>query len=151
MDIHSRLRGQFPAAISKTCKRGECRLGIDGLGSCTVTIVDADEYKKVQNYSGSICDFFLFLTGSGLTAAAVEMKEGEVHMSKAEEQLKNGARICETLVASEIRCEFHAILLHRGNIHASATKILDRRGIRFRGRPCAIVNKRCGAHLADIL
>ena len=135
------------SAVCTACSRDGCTLDITGIH---LQIIDVDEYARLTEIEGQIPDFFVFPIEGPLTAVVVELKSGRLDASKAVEQLQAGADLVQALIEGKAANLLPVVLFGRGG-QAAEFKILWRRRIRFRGHQYAVVGKRCGSKLVDII
>ena len=78
-----------------------------------------------------------------MVAAPIELKSGGVDISKVSEQLRQGVKFVDRLLAgAEPMCR--PVLVHGNRVHPKELKTLNREKIRFRGRDLTIKTARCG-------
>ena len=144
------LRNRFSAAEVLDCEREHCRLPLDGL-RCPLFILDCDRYRNLRGLEGGICDYFVFLLGSTLTVAVVEMKSGRhVRATKAVQQIQAGAAELDHIIGTQA-VSFYPILLHSGVKHTNELKVLRNRRVTYRGTNYGVIYKRCGTRLLEII
>ena len=148
--MHETLRNRFSAAEVRKCEKGGCRFPLDGL-QWPVFVLDCDRYCDARGLPGRICDFFVFLCGSTLTVAVVEMKSGRnVEATKAVEQIRAGLGELDYIIGMQA-VSLYPILLHSGIKHTNELKVLQNRRVTFRGSRYGVIYKRCGTPLLEIL
>lgn len=113
-------------------------------------VIDADELEGGGGGGGNVPDYYVLVTDGGSRLAVVELKSGRLDASLAADQLRAGAGEADRMLAG-IDVEFFPIVLCGKGVHAAETKVLRTQKVRFRGIPHAIIKKRCGSRLRDIL
>jgi hypothetical protein len=126
-------------------------LRVDGFTNRELTILDADEYARLADHSEKICDYFIFLTRSGVTFVVVEMKGGGFNADEVLAQLTRGAIVGQQLIGLGQRVTCYPLLLHGKGIHASDFKVLRQRRVNFQGQKLPILIARCGMRLVKVL
>ena len=155
-EFHAHLREAFPSAITSSCLKKGCKLTLEGIPQSSLTIIDADEYRRTHGHADRICDYLLFFTNERkLYVIPVEMKSGKVDAGTAVAQLQRGADVCDEILRefppSPCPSELLPILLYGGGIRSMELKVLRRSRISFRGEEYPITYERCGHSLKNIL
>jgi len=146
-DLEERLSG----CLCTSCEREGCKLRLDSLPISSLSIVDADKYKKCTRFKGKLCDFIIFYWTGGTKVAAVELKGGLVKEGQAQKQIDNGSKVAARVLGSHRVVDFFPILLHGRGLKRLQIDALQRVRVRFQGKGYMIIIERCGSQLADIL
>lgn len=156
MSLLQELVEKFQGCVVPSCSKQGCTLSVQKMPPSSYKIIDADEYARLQGYTGKLCDYFLFVMHQGaLGAAVVEMKSGGVKASTVIAQLQAGADESSRILRQEVSgrgmlCKFFPILLHRG-ISTQEVKILRQKRISFGSKKHRVILERCGSELEEIL
>ena len=149
-EYFNELRRSYQSALTNTCNKGGCRLGLDSLPAKPI-IIDADLYRDITDCTGKICDYFIFSNARAIILAVVEMTAGKLDSSVTVQQIQAGAREGEKMLGHEQCSDFYPIALC-GRVGSSVEfKVLRKRKIAFRGRQYLVIIKRCGAQLSEIM
>lgn len=146
VNFHNSLRARCPDAVVARCKKSNRELELTLLPNIR-TVLDADTYAQKCNHTGCICDFFVFWSGPGLQAAAVEMKGRAWKASEVQQQLQAGAQVINALAGTTSIPNFQPILVYESAKHSAQIKSLGGKKIRFRGKDFRIIRRRCGEKL----
>ena len=123
-----------------------CRVSMDHIPSDRV-VLDVDRAFPTDRADTNQCDFVLFFIESiqkHLVGVPMELKRGDVDVSKAIVQLQEGARIVDICAPNAVEIHLIFLLVHGGSIHRSQRNRLRTSRIRFRGEEYPINTARCG-------
>lgn len=128
-----------------SCSRDNCVVSMKDLPRNRI-IIDADLAFPAHGWKGERCDFIIFLFGSdsNLLGVPVELKSGEIHLSKTVRQLRNGAEFVDQYGLEIPSLVCRPILIHGRPISSRERKRLNRLKVTFRGLELTIKTARCG-------
>ena len=145
-DILSALRSRVGADnLTKACGGEGCRVFMTDVPASRV-VVDAHKALPAHGIDEGRCDRVLFVVvgkRNRVVAVPIELKSGAVDISKVANQLRQGVKFVDRVVAgAEPMCR--PVLVHGNRIHPRELKTLNREKIRFRGQDLTIKTARCG-------
>ena len=141
--------------ITSSAKQKGCRIYLDGMPSERI-LIDADRALPESGFTGSRCDFILFLIVTSedlLVVAPIELKGGGFKASKVSEQLQNGARFAEKIMPNGFDATCQPILFHAKGVHKVQRTRLNRQEIHFRRTKFSIKTAKCNqsGNLREVL
>ncbi len=113
-------------------------------------VLDCDEYARSTKRKGKISDYFVFTKTGEQYVIAAELKGGPVDVSVATAQLASSAAELDTITRGYHVNTFLPLILS-GSIHATEFRVLGQKKILFRGVKWAVVRRRCGSRLSDVI
>lgn len=146
-DILNALRSRVGAEnLTDACGGEGCRVFMTDLPPSRI-VVDAHKALPAHGIAGGRCDRVLFVVvgkRNRVVAAPIELKSGAVDISKVVDQLRQGVKFVDRLIAGGADPVCRPLLMHGNRIHPKEFKTLNREKIRFRGQELTIKTARCG-------
>jgi len=141
-----RVRDSWRSAVVRRCAESGCSLGLGGLPKHTVLRGE----KLVRNTR--ICDGLVFVGGSTLLVALVELRSRTVDVSAVKDKLENGTRMVTSWM-KRLDCRgyelYHIVLAKKWR--TPDYEALRTRPIKYQGRRYYIIPAKCGVSLAELL
>lgn len=152
MNLHEALeeiRQRVGQNTTKSCTRSGCRVSMANLQSKPTNrvVLDVDLASPTDKAKTNQCDLILFHIDdvqNGLVGAPMELKSGDVKISDAVSQLREGARIVDNFAPKNVEINLVLVLVHGEGMHKAQYERLRRARIRFRGEEFPINTARCG-------
>lgn len=140
--IQSAIESKY---VTASTKRKGCRIYLDRMPSERI-LIDADLALPTSGFTGSRCDFILFLIVASkdlLVVAPIELKGGGFKASKVARQLQSGARFAEKIVPVGFNSTCQPILFHAKGVPKAQRTRLNRKEIRYHGSVFGITTAKC--------
>ena len=131
--------------VTASTKQKGCQVYMDRMPSERI-LIDADLALPTFGFTGSRCDFILFLIVASedlLVVAPIELKGGGFKASKVSKQLQSGARFAEKVVPVGFNSTCQPILFHAKGVPKAQRTRLNRQEIRYRGKVLGITTTKC--------
>ena len=139
----------YAECLTTTCRERGCRLQLDGIGNRPSAIIHGTRFQDTESFRQKLCDRIVFLGGSSLTVAAVELKGGgNVDMAEAIEQIQNGLTVAGRILRGYPVRRWFPVLLYSGSMAPSATKLLQNKRIKFRDDSQQVIKQDCDSRLS---
>lgn len=136
--------------IEQRCEEGKCNVPVTGMPPKRC-IVHLESSHAPIDQSRSHCDYLVaydYIKPSNSGLIALELKP-TIDISKAAEQLQEGARIADCLSDPESVSAFVPVVA--GKLHPHQRRDLAKHKIRFRGVSYLIIDIKCGDPLDKVL
>lgn len=142
-------RTHGPCCWRTNCREGRCSVTLPRSGA--KKIMCGTSYQTNHRFEEKLCDCILFWDADAKhSVCVIELKAGAPNIGHVAQQLQNGARIAEGLVATCQGVEFFP-LLACGSMTAAEMRVWERRRIRFRNKRYRIIKMNCGDDVATVL
>ena len=132
--------------LSDTCNRDECEVSLADVPRDRI-IIDADLAFLAHGWEGERCDFIVFLFGSdsNLLGVPIELKSGNIPVSKTIRQLRKGAEFVDRYGPETLSPTCHPTLFHGRPMSSRQRRRLNRLKVMFRGLELTVKTARCGS------
>ncbi len=152
-DIRDRV-GKGNLFSGNSFRRGRCSVNLTDFSEEDRVVVDLDKIFPSGRVERNQCEcvLFYFDEAANFVVVPIELKGGEVDVSKASNQLKGGAAFAANYTPSGSKNVCHPILFHNGISRAEVRQLKNSRSkVHFRGKSFEIKTPRCGQKLTDVL
>lgn len=152
MNLHEvleEIRQRVGQNATKSYTRSGCSVSMANLRSKPINrvVLDVDLASPTDRAKTNQCDLILFHIDdvqNSLVGAPMELKSGDVKVSEAVSQLREGARIVDNFVPRNVEINLVLVLVHAEGMHKAQYERLRRARIKFRGEEFPINTARCG-------
>ena len=143
---------RYAACLTRSCSERGCGLQLDVGGPRSRVILHGTKYQKTKGFTEKLCDRIVFCRANGLILAAVELKGGgTIRMSQAIDQIQNGLRVANDILAGRPVDDWVPLLLYSGRMRSDETRLLRNKPVGFRGERKVVEKRDCGTRLSAVL